>query len=116
MQVTTDGWQFITQEQYENKSANETAYQINGRSQKLINAVTNEAKAIDGFTNNWQTILNQKGNKSVQQNNNQQQQSQPKPVEPSTNVPTVPTVPTTPKPISNTNTNNNLLQNVQEMN
>ena len=73
---TTDGWQFITQEQYENKSANETAYQINGRSQKLVNAVTNEAKAIDGFTNNWQTILNQKGNKSVQQNNNQQQQQQ----------------------------------------
>lgn len=106
---TTDGWQFITQEQYENKSANETAYQINGRSQKLVNAVTNEAKAIDGFTNNWQTILNQKGNKSVQQNNNQQQQqqSQPKPVEPSTDVPTVPTVPTTPKPISNTNTNTN---------
>ena len=104
---TTDGWQFITQEQYENKSANETAYQINGRSQKLVNAVTNEAKAIDGFTNNWQTILNQKGNKSVQQNNNQQQQSQPKPVEPSTDVPTVPTVPTTPKPISNTDTNTN---------
>lgn len=121
---TTDGWQFITQEQYENKSANETAYQINGRSQKLINAVTNEAKAIDGFTNNWQTILNQKGNKPVQQNNNQQQQqvqqqqSQPKPVEPSTNVPTVPTVPTTPKPISNTNTNTNsaYTKTAQEMN
>ena len=115
---TTDGWQFITQEQYENKSANETAYQINGRSQKLVNAVTNEAKAIDGFTNNWQTILNQKGNKSVQQNNNQQQQSQPKPVEPSTDVPTVPTVPTTPKPISNTNTNTNsaYAKTAQEMN
>lgn len=119
---TTDGWQFITQEQYENKSANETAYQINGRSQKLINAVTNEAKAIDSFTNNWQTILNQKGNKSVQQNNNQQQQqvqqqqSQPKPVEPSTGVPTVPTVPTTPKPISNTNTNSAYAKTAQEMN
>lgn len=115
---TTDGWQFITQEQYENKSANETAYQINGRSQKLVNAVTNEAKAIEGFTNNWQTILNQKGNKSVQQNNNQQQQSQPKPVEPSTDVPTVPTVPTTPKPISNTNTNTNsaYAKTAQEMN
>ena len=115
---TTDGWQFITQEQYENKSANETAYQINGRSQKLVNAVTNEAKAIDGFTNSWQTILNQKGNKSVQQNNNQQQQSQPKPVEPSTGVPTVPTVPTTPKPISNTNTNTNsaYAKTAQEMN
>ena len=120
---TTDGWQFITQEQYENKSANETAYQINGRSQKLVNAVTNEAKAIDGFTNNWQTILNQKGNKSVQQNNNQQQQqqvqqqqSQPKPVEPSTGVPTVPTVPTTPKPISNTNTNSAYTKTAQEVN
>ena len=113
---TTDGWQFITQEQYENKSANETAYQINGRSQKLVNAVTNEAKAIDGFTNNWQTILNQKGNKSVQQNNNQQQQSQPKPVEPSTGVPTVPTVPTTPKPISNTNTNSAYAKTAQEVN
>lgn len=120
---TTDGWQFITQEQYENKSANETAYQISGRSQKLVNAVTNEAKAIDSFTNNWQTILNQKGNKPVQQNNNQQQQvqqqqSQPKPVEPSTNVPTVPTVPTTPKPISNTNTNTNstYTKTAQEMN
>ena len=121
---TTDGWQFITQEQYENKSANETAYQINGRSQKLVNAVTNEAKAIDGFTNNWQTILNQKGNKSVQQNNNQQQQQQvqqqqqshPKPVEPSTGVPTVPTVPTTPKPISNTNTNSAYTKTAQEVN
>ena len=113
---TTDGWQFITQEQYENKSANETAYQINGRSQKLVNAVTNEAKAIDSFTNNWQTILNQKGNKPVQQNNNQQQQSQPKPVEPSTDVPTVPTVPTTPKPISNTNTNSAYAKTAQEMN
>lgn len=113
---TTDGWQFITQEQYENKSANETAYQINGRSQKLVNAVTNEAKAIDSFTNNWQTILNQKGNKSVQQNNNQQQQSQPRPVEPSTDVPTVPTVPTTPKPVSNTNTNSAYAKTAQEMN
>ena len=114
---TTDGWQFITQEQYDNKSDNETAYLINGRSQKLVNAVTNEAKAIDSFRNNWQTILNQKGNKPVQQNNNQQQQVQqqqqlqPKPVEPSTNVPTVPT---TPKPVNNTNSAH--AKTAQEMN
>ena len=113
---TTDGWQFITKEQYENKSANETAYQLNGKSQKLVNAITNEAKAIDSFTNNWQTILNQKDNKPVQQNSNRQQQSQPKPVEPSTYVPTVPTVPTAPKPVNNTNTNSAYAKTAQEMN